>query len=118
MAEWLVNRLAAMNASALTLIQITENLGDIATNTFAKPAATVGLTFVFAGFGPHGPLAATVSNLEDGKTSFPAPTREFVCGYLIRNEKRMRKLALVSTGARTQSRRRLAKPFPGLGGDS
>jgi hypothetical protein len=98
MAEWLVNRLASMNASSLELLQITENLRDIATKAFAKPGAAVGLTFVFAGFGPHGPLAATVSNLEDGETSFSAPAREFRCGYLIRNQKRMRKLDLAIHG--------------------
>lgn len=100
-AEWVVNQLGAINATTLTFPEIAEKLRQTVTVTFEaiQPRGTpYGLTFVFAGFGPPGPFAATVSNVEDGKTLFPTPRREFVSYLFLRNRKRMRKLDLIFNG--------------------
>ena len=98
-AEWLVNQLGAMNGTTLTFPQIAAKLREVATTAFTQiHGSSLGVTFVFAGFGPRGPFAATVSNLEDGKSAFSAPAQEFVCGFFLRNEKRMRKLDLMFNG--------------------
>jgi hypothetical protein len=95
-AEWLTDRLSAMSVSTLTFPQIAAKLREDATTAFR--GGRNGLTVVLAGFGPPGPFAATVSNLEDGQRWFPAPVKEFVCGFFLRNDRRVRKLDLIFSG--------------------
>jgi hypothetical protein len=101
-ADWLLDHLASLKASALPFPSILESLRNQATATWPRLSASargIGITFVFAGFGRAGPFYALLSNREGRHGNrLPAVSADFQSGIWLRNKKRLRKLDIVING--------------------
>jgi len=101
--EWIANFLTNERLLSKPLRIVLDALADKLTVEFTRfrriPNARKGLTIATAGFGPLGPFASTITNQEDAGGVLTEPSDEFHVFWLLRNERRMKRLDMIFHGA-------------------
>jgi len=100
---WLVDFLTRSRAALKTFPKLVYSVAEFATDRFRQLlylGDRRGLTLVFSGFGPPGAALALVSNQQDSSGRWlSAVSDRFEAGFWLRNNRVLRKLALMVNGA-------------------